>query len=227
MRIRLKPDQYQVMSNSGCVFPIIREIFLRNSKFFRTREHLWTMYLNSGNMIIEIQLSSLGTINRTLCEPYEIFSYAIKIRSTKLILIHNHPSGILEPSDGDIDCTDRVLSTGKFLNIRLLDHLIISENAFYSFLDMDLLQKIERDSKYDLSLAHQERVSRDLADYKKVVNREVERLYNEGKTITQISKILNVEYGSIYDMYIEIENSRKSSNIKIPKSSKKKKAVRL
>lgn len=192
----------------------MQKIYLRSNKFDRDKEHLWTLYCDTGLRIIKIQLTSLGTVSRTFAEPFEIFSYAIKIRASRIIICHNHPSGILTPSKADIDATDRVLAVGKFLNIQLLDHLVITESQYFSFFDEGLLSKIQKESVYDLSFVRQERISNDLEIYKKVVLKEVAKLYKTGKTITAISKKLDIPFENTYDLYREVENNSAISNTK-------------
>ncbi|MFN6946905.1 MAG: JAB domain-containing protein [Cytophagaceae bacterium] len=68
-------------------------------------------------------------------------------------MVHNHPSGELEPSYGDIQITDKMVAIGKFVNVPVIDHLIITKKDFYSFIDSGLLSKIEKESKYDLTFS--------------------------------------------------------------------------
>ena len=89
-------------------------------------------YLHSRNI-------TRGIINASLIHPREVFRIAIKEAAAAVILIHNHPSGVLEPSEEDISMTRRLVESGKILEIPVFDHLIISENGYYSFKENDLL----------------------------------------------------------------------------------------
>lgn len=80
-----------------------------------------------------------GLLNASLVHPREVFNPAIRYSSKGIILIHNHPSGIVTPSEEDISMTKRLAESGKILEIPVFDHLIIAENDYYSFKENDLL----------------------------------------------------------------------------------------
>lgn len=103
------------------------------------QEHLIVMALNGAHEIIFINAVTVGLINRTLAHPREIFADALKERATAIILVHNHPSGNLEPSNEDKALTEAMVKAGKLLGIKVLDHLIISRNGFYSFIEHELI----------------------------------------------------------------------------------------
>ena len=103
------------------------------------QEHLIVMALNGAHEIIFTKRVSTGLVNRTIVHPREIFADAIKERASAIVIAHNHPSSHLEPSDDDKDVTKRVQRAGEILGIRLLDHLIISGEGFYSFLEHGIL----------------------------------------------------------------------------------------
>jgi DNA repair protein RadC len=93
-------------------------------------------YLNCRNDIVDRILFSdmfCGTVDQCQLYPSQIFKMAILNNSSRIILAHNHPSGHLSPSKGDIEITKVIKDGGKLLGIDLLDHLIISEDGFYSF----------------------------------------------------------------------------------------------
>jgi DNA repair protein RadC len=73
----------------------MQQILLREDKIDQNREHFWVIGLANNNRILFIELVSLGTVNRTLVEPMEVYSLALQKRAVKIILCHNHPSGIL------------------------------------------------------------------------------------------------------------------------------------
>ena len=91
---------------------------------------------------------SLGTVNETLIEPMEVFSVPLQKRAVKLILIHNHPSGEIQPSEVDKDITDRLIQVGRIMHLPVLDHLIITEKTYYSFADSGLLDELKQSTKY-------------------------------------------------------------------------------
>jgi len=86
-----------------------------------------------------VELVSLGSVSSVIVTPLEVFSLAVSKKSPKLVLIHNHPSGDLEPSASDKGLTSRLVAGGKLLEIEVLDHLIISEDGYYSFSEHQLL----------------------------------------------------------------------------------------
>lgn len=103
------------------------------------KEHFLAITLNGGNDIIDIHIVSIGTINRTLIHPREVFVEAIKENATAIILVHNHPSGRAEPSNADIETTESLIQASMIIGIPILDHIIIDKEGYYSFLEHDLL----------------------------------------------------------------------------------------
>ena len=99
------------------------------------------MYLNRMNRVLGIYPMSIGGITGTVADIRLIFSVALTIASTSIILCHNHPSGNMKSSKGDIDLTKRIKDAGKLLDIKLLDHLIISpkDRDYLSFANEGLL----------------------------------------------------------------------------------------
>lgn len=97
------------------------------------QEHLLALYLNTQNQIIHQQVIFIGTVNRSIAEPREILHYAIKHMATSLILVHNHPSGVIHPSKNDDGVTQQMIEACNCLGIVLLDHLIVSTDDYYSY----------------------------------------------------------------------------------------------
>lgn len=108
------------------------------------QEHFICITLNGCQEVINMRVVSVGTINRTLIHPREVFAEAIKERASGIIVCHNHPSGIVEPSDNDIIITDRLIQAGDVLGIKLLDHIIIASTGFFSFLEQDLIPELNK-----------------------------------------------------------------------------------
>jgi len=101
----------------------------------RKQEHFLCLSLNGAHEVIKARVVSMGLVNRTLVHPREIFSDPLKDRAAAVLIAHNHPSGNIEPSQEDIEITRRIKSAGIILGIELLDHIIFTENAYYSFLE--------------------------------------------------------------------------------------------
>lgn len=100
------------------------------------KEHFIGLYLDTRNKVIYSEVISIGTLNACLVHPREVFSPAIKKRAASIIVLHNHPSGNLEPSQPDIELTRRLKESGRLLGIEVIDHLIFDKgDDFYSLID--------------------------------------------------------------------------------------------
>lgn len=148
MNIRLKDTQKIKILCSDDIYGIMQRILMRENKIDRNREHFWTISLDNAHKILNIELVSMGSINSTLVEPMEVFSVPLQKRAVKLILVHNHPSGEIKPSKDDKDITDRLIQVGRIMKVPVLDHLIITENTFFSFEDSGLLGELQLSTKY-------------------------------------------------------------------------------
>lgn len=148
MNIKLTESEKIKILCSDDLFRIMQQVLLRESKIDRDREHLWTISLDNANRVLNIEMVSMGTVNKTLVEPMEVFSVPLQKRSVQLIIVHNHPSGELRPSAEDKEITDRLIQVGKIINVPVLDHLIISEKSYYSFKDSGLMSELEKSLKY-------------------------------------------------------------------------------
>ncbi|PCI06997.1 MAG: hypothetical protein COB73_08980 [Flavobacteriaceae bacterium] len=118
------------MNSSKAVFEIMQPIIgdLQHEEF-------WVLYLNNSNAIVsKIQLSK-GGITGTLVDTRLLFKKAMEVSAVAIILAHNHPSGTLNPSVADKKLTQKIKVAGATLDIKVLDHLIITEKAYFSFAD--------------------------------------------------------------------------------------------
>lgn len=102
-------------------------------------EEFWLLMLSRGNMVVKKQLISRGGIAGTVVDTRIIFKTAVENYASSIIICHNHPSGNLQPSVEDIRITKQVKDAGKIMELPLLDHLIITDNGFYSFADEGVL----------------------------------------------------------------------------------------
>jgi DNA repair protein RadC len=113
----------------------MREVLMELDTVEKNKEHVWVMGLSSNNMVKYIDLVSIGSLNATIAEPREVFTHAIRFGGiARIILIHNHPSGNLNPSNADKAYTKQMIEAGKILRIEVIDHLIIGVKSYYSFL---------------------------------------------------------------------------------------------
>ena len=110
-------------------------IFLNNKYLFEglKQEKFYCFYFNNNQELIERKLLFMGTINRSSVHPREIFKEAYLRSAASIICIHNHPSGNTNPSKEDIRFTKAIKEIGDTFGIPVLDHIIISDNSYYSF----------------------------------------------------------------------------------------------
>jgi DNA repair protein RadC len=103
------------------------------------KEHFVAFYLDTQNQEIKRDLISMGTLNESLVHPREVFEPAVQNLCSQIIVAHNHPSGLLEPSSQDIKVTERLVKSGDILGITLLDHIIVTKEGYYSFRDEGIM----------------------------------------------------------------------------------------
>jgi DNA repair protein RadC len=109
------------------------------------KEVFKVMYLTSQNQIIDTVDLSEGTVNSSSVSPREVIEGAIKNNAAALIFVHNHPSGATEPSQNDKSLTRELVYAGKVMQLRVLDHIIIGDNRYYSFAGEGLIEEYETD----------------------------------------------------------------------------------
>ena len=102
-------------------------------------EEFWVLYLNNSNKIVAKVQISKGGLTGTLVDVRLVFKRALEVAAVGIIVCHNHPSGKLQPSTADKQLTSKIKAAGITLDIKLLDHLIITEKAYFSFADEGLL----------------------------------------------------------------------------------------
>ncbi|NOT74948.1 MAG: JAB domain-containing protein [Cyclobacteriaceae bacterium] len=102
-------------------------------------EQFKVLLLNRANKVLGIFEVSSGCLTGTVADPKLIFAAAIKANACGIILSHNHPSGNLKPSQADIDLTKKMKEGGKFLEIQILDHIIVTKEGYFSFADKGLI----------------------------------------------------------------------------------------
>ena len=97
------------------------------------QEYFYCLYFNNKQQLIGEKLLFKGTINRSVTHPREIFKEAYRLSASSIICMHNHPSNDITPSIEDIDFTNKLVSLGTIQGIPILDHIIVSDNNYYSF----------------------------------------------------------------------------------------------
>ena len=102
-------------------------------------EEFWVILLNRSNLVIKKQLVSSGGVSGTVVDPKLIFKAALEELASGIILVHNHPSGNLKPSQADINLTRKMKQAGQALETPVLDHIIFCDHAYFSFADEGML----------------------------------------------------------------------------------------
>ena len=116
------------------------DLLLKNwNEDIQLRESFYIMLLNKANRVKGISLISSGGIDGTIADIKIIFAIAVKTLSSSIILSHNHPSGSLKPSNPDIALTKKTREAGEILGVKVLDHLIVTLDSYYSFTDEGML----------------------------------------------------------------------------------------
>ena len=202
MNVRLSKEQKIKILNCDDVYQIMRDVLMRERKISRDKEHFWIIGLNNANTILFVELISLGAVNVTTAEPMEVYSFALQKRAVKIILVHNHPSGNLEPSEPDKDTTNKLIQVGKFLRVPVIDHLIITEESFYSFAESGLLDELAESKKYVMQYLLEEEYKRKNAERDGImkVARELKR---KGIDIDVIAETTGLKKTSIHNLKID------------------------
>lgn len=99
------------------------------------QEYFYCIYLDNKKKVISDKLLFIGTLNYSVVHPREVFKNAYLVSAAGIILVHNHPTGNVIPSKQDIDLTKNIISVGNILGIKVVDHVIIGKNNYYSFLE--------------------------------------------------------------------------------------------
>ena len=135
-RIYMKePTLYKKLSTPNDIFIETKYLF-NNLK----QEHFYCLYFNSKQELIGKKLLFIGTVNKSITHPREVFKEAYKLSASSIICIHNHPSNDITPSKADIYFTNNLVQIGKIQGIPILDHIIIGETKYYSFYDNNLIK---------------------------------------------------------------------------------------
>ncbi len=116
----------------------IGKYYIEKCKYYTKEKTFLLLFSSSHNLIKEIKLSE-GTVNMALISPREIFIEALKYQAVYIILVHNHPSGLPEPSKADITATTKIKEAGKLMDINLSDHIIVGNDCFVSLFERGII----------------------------------------------------------------------------------------
>ncbi len=113
--------------------------YLRNKIGYEEIEKFYVLYLSSSNEVIKFEENSAGTLDRSSVYPREIYKKVINLNAKSLILVHNHPSDNITPSKSDIELTNEIAKGLKNFGALLIEHIIITKNSYFSFLEEGLI----------------------------------------------------------------------------------------
>ena len=212
MDIKLAKNDKGYIEGTDDVYNIMKNVLLRDNKIDQEKEHFWFVGMNLAGYILYIELIALGSYKSVDIEPMNVFRVAVMKNASRVIAIHNHPSGRLSPSVTDKDITDRLIQVGRILNIEFVDHLIISPLSYTSFRSIGLMDELEKSLKYvptyqvveqirkeEKQIAKEaiksERDQRKRSD--KLLSTAIAMLVEKDIAIEQIAKILEIEQKEI------------------------------
>lgn len=129
----LKKSELIKITSSRDAYEIFKRVF--NADTFDWCEEVVMLCVNNSNKVVGFYKVSSGGMTGTVIDVRMIFTTALQCLATGIIIAHNHPSGTLTPSDADKAITQKIKEAGKFLDINILDHLIITDESYFSFVD--------------------------------------------------------------------------------------------
>jgi len=125
-------SQMQKITQSQHAYDVLRSIWNDQIELY---ESFYVLFMSRANRVLGYRCISQGGVSGTVVDPKSIFQAALLCNASSLILSHNHPSGNMQPSEADSKITTKIKEAGRFLDIDVLDHLIISTDEYYSFAD--------------------------------------------------------------------------------------------
>lgn len=129
----------ETLNNLKLTSPDIVFEYFKDKLSDKKQEYFYTLYLVNNKKIISEKLHYIGTINHSLIHPREIYKEAYLCSASSIILIHNHPSGNITPSKEDISITNNLKEIGKLFGIEIVDHIIIGNYNYFSFIENGII----------------------------------------------------------------------------------------
>lgn len=127
-RVLSKKDLIYQIKTGDDVFDLVKDEMSN-----LLQEKFMAIYLDTKNMVIDKKVLFVGTVNSSSITPRDVFREGVKLNSAKMVLVHNHPAGSVNPSFEDIYITNEFIKLGRMMGISVIDHLIIGKNSYYSF----------------------------------------------------------------------------------------------
>ena len=135
---RMNLEQLQKKYWNFILLTQLERIIGRSADFYPLKKSFLLLLTNAHTLIKEVELSS-GTVNQTYLSPREIFIHALRYEAVHIVLVHNHPSGRVTPSEADIQSTLRIRDAGQLLGIQVSDHIIVAGDHYLSMLERGIL----------------------------------------------------------------------------------------
>jgi DNA repair protein RadC len=132
----VKNSERQRVVSSETAFQILKPFY---DEFIDYKESSFVILLNRSNRVIGVNKISEGGFSGTIVDAKMVFQIALLTGASGLILSHNHPSGVLKPSDNDIQLTKKIKEFGNMVELPILDHLIMTSEGYYSFADEGMI----------------------------------------------------------------------------------------
>ena len=204
MDIKLAKNDKRYIEGTDDVYNIMKNVLLRDNKIDQEKEHFWIVGMNLAGYILYIELIALGSYKSVDVEPMNGFRVAVMKNASRVIAVHNHPSGRLSPSVTDKDITDRLIQVGQILNIEFVDHLIISSESYTSFRSIGLMDELEKSLKYvptyqvvEQIRKEEKRIAKQKLDLEKERREKLEitmvaLLLDKGVAIESIAKVMDI-----------------------------------
>ena len=186
MDIKLGKNDKRYIEGTDDVYNIMKNVLLRDNKIDQEKEHFWIVGMNLAGYILYIELIALGSYKSVDVEPMNVFRVAVMKNASRVIAVHNHPSGRLSPSVTDKDITDRLIQVGRILNIEFVDHLIISPLSYTSFRSIGLMDELEKSLKYVPTYQVVEQIRK---EEKQIAKEKVKSANDKAKTAKEETKI--------------------------------------
>ena len=206
MKIDIENAEKIKVSHPEDIFEIIQKIFYQKKDAVDLmKEHFWVFSVNTAMKILALELVSIGSKNRTIADPGDVFRIPLYKSSSYAILVHNHPSGSLKPSDADIEITNKLMKAGDILDIKVIDHVIVTEKSYFSFEKARLIEQLREDNKYALTFVYKKKMERKMEELKASVEREKKAILFKGRKEGEKSKVREIAK----QMLLEGESTQK------------------
>lgn len=122
-----------------CSKDVYKSAIVRDELIESDREKFLCFHLDGKNRVLNYEVVSVGSLNSSIVHPREVFKAAIKSNAASVIFLHNHPTGDPNPSSDDLAITKRLVESSKILGIKIIDHIIVGDDSYFSFSEENLL----------------------------------------------------------------------------------------